>query len=386
LYGGKKLSEPHGGKLVNRILEKKEREKIKDEIKALHKIVVTDDTVNDIWNISIGAFSPLEGFLEHEDFRTVLYGRRLRNGVPWTIPITLDVSKSDIPDIKEGDTVILIDKTKRPIASLNITDIFNFDKEETAKHVYGTKDKAHPGVVKTFRMKELMLGGKIGLINEPPSPFEKYRLKPIETRRMFKEKGWKTIVGFQTRNIPHLGHEYIQKTSLSFVDGLFIQPIIGKKKKGDFKDEVIIAAYQALIDNYHSNDRVILGILQQEMRYAGPREAIFHAIIRKNFGCTHFVVGRDHAGVGDFYSPYAAQQIFEEFPDLGVTPLTFPSVFFCTRCNGMANEKICPHSIEYCLKISGTKIREAINKGEALTDLIRPEIAKVVKSWENPFV
>jgi sulfate adenylyltransferase len=383
---GEKLSEPHGGKLVNRILDERQLEKMRDEVKEMHKIVVPDATVSDIWNIAIGAFSPLEGFLEHEDYRAVLYGRRLSNGVPWTIPITLDVSKSDIPDIKEGDTVVLVDKTKQPIASFNISDIFTFDKEEMAKHVYGTKDKAHPGVAKTFRMKEFLLGGKIDLINEPPTPFEKYRLKPVETRKLFKEKGWKTVVGFQTRNIPHLGHEYIQKTALSFIDGLFIQPIIGKKKKGDFKDEVIIAAYQALIDNYHSKDRVVLGILQHEMCYAGPREAIFHAIIRKNFGCTHFIVGRDHAGVGDFYSPYAAQQIFDEFPDLGVTPLAFPSVFFCTRCNGMVNEKICPHSIEYCLKISGTKIREAISKGEELNELIRPEVAKVVKSWRNPFV
>jgi len=380
------LSVPHGEKLVNRLLREDQREKVQGEIDELQKIRVGDETVCDIRNIAEGAFSPLEGFLGREDYLSVLYESRLTNGLPWTIPIVLDASKQYLSILRDGDDAILADKMGQPMALLHITDIFNFDKREMASHVFGTVDEFHPGVAKTFRMGELLLGGKIDLISRPKSLYEDYYLSPTETRSIFEGRGWKTVAGFQTRNVPHLGHEYIQKIALTFVDGIFIQPIIGRKKIGDFKDEVILAAYQTLIRNYYLEERTALGILQTEMRYAGPREAIFHAIVRKNFGCTHFIVGRDHAGVGNYYPPYAAHEIFKEFPDLGITPLFFPSVFFCKRCEGIANDKTCPHGDECHLEFSGTKMRDAINKRKTVDLMIRPEVAKVLMKWEKPFV
>jgi len=236
-------------------------------------------------------------------------------------------------------------------------------------------------------MKEVLLGGKIDLIQVSPTPFDKYKLEPLETRILFKEKSWRTVVGFQTRNTPHIGHEYVQKTALTFTDGVFVNPVIGRKKKGDFKDEVILASYDELIRNYYLKERAVVAILQMEMRYAGPREAIFHAIIRKNFGCTHIIIGRDHAGVGNYYPPYAAQDIFEEFPDLGIVPLFFKSFYFCKKCNSVVNEKTCPHPPEEHINFSGTKIREMLIEGKIPPpELMRPEVAKIIISYDNPFV
>jgi sulfate adenylyltransferase len=231
------------------------------------------------------------------------------------------------------------------------------------------------------------VGGDILLVDKIDSAFPNYHLIPRETRILFKEKGWRTVVGFQTRNVPHIGHEYLQKTSLSFTDGLLINPVIGRKKPGDFKDEVIISTYESLIRNYYLKQRAVLVTLQFEMRYAGPREAILHSIVRKNYGCTHFIVGRDHAGVGSFYPPFAAQEIFDEFPDLGISPLFFRSFFHCNRCNGVANDKTCPHPDDDHVTFSGTKIRDMLNSGEnPPEEIMRPEIAEIVLNWENPFV
>jgi sulfate adenylyltransferase len=275
----------------------------------------------------------------------------------------------------------------KPIAILHVEDIYQYDKEEMAQKTFGTTDPKHPGVAKVNSMQELLVGGKIDLISEPQMPFAEHYLKPEETRRLFEANGWQTIVAFQTRNIPHVGHEYLQKTALTFTDGLFINPVIGKKKSGDFKDELILKTYQSLIDNYYPKDRVVMSILPMEMRYAGPREAIFHAIIRKNFGCSHFIVGRDHAGVGNYYSPYAAQEIFREFPDLDITPMFFRSFSHCKKCRSVVNEKTCPHSKEDHIDFSGTRIREMLLKGESPPEeLVRPEISKIILSWENPYV
>jgi sulfate adenylyltransferase len=236
-------------------------------------------------------------------------------------------------------------------------------------------------------MNDLLIGGRLSLIRLCRDEFERFRLRPMETRLLFKEKGWQSVVGFQTRNIPHLGHEYVQKTALSFVDGLFINPVIGRKKSGDFKDEVILEAYEALIRNYYLRERAVMAILRTEMRYAGPREAIFHAIVRKNFGCTHFIVGRDHAGVGNYYAPYAAQEIFEDFPDLGIVPLFFKSFFYCERCASVVNEKTCPHDASYHIDFSGTGLREKLSKGEVPPkEFVRPEVADVLLKWKDPFV
>ncbi len=380
------LSKPHGGRLIDRVLVGKMKNKAKETAKELAKIHIDKETSIELGNIGKGVLSPLEGFMVREDYLNVLERKRLTKGLPWTIPILLDVSKEDVKDLKEGDDIALI-YNEEIIALMHIEDIYKFDKKEIAEKVFGTTDPLHPGVVKTYNMREILLGGKIDLVEEFITPFQEYALAPSATRSLFKAKGWKTVVGFQTRNIPHKGHECIQKTALSLFDGLFINPLLGRKKKGDFKDEVILDAYKALITNYFPMERVVFGVLQTEMRYAGPREAIHHAIMRKNFGCTHFIVGRDHAGIGDYYPPYAAQEAFAEFPDLGITPVFFPSFYYCSRCLSIVNRKICPHGSEYHLQFSGTKIRQSIvNEGRVPSELIRPEVADVITRWKEPFI
>ena len=381
------LPKPHGGKLVNRVISKGKRERVLDEIKngELKVLKISKELAIDVENIAHGIFSPLEGFLTYSDYISVLNDMRLENDIPWTIPIVLDVDNNFLLDIREGETIVL--HYKRPIALMEVEDIYRFDKKMHAERVFKTLDINHPGVAKTLEMKDYLLGGKIDLIGKTDNPFEKYTLKPIETRVLFKELKWRSVVGFQTRNAPHLGHEYVQKTALTFVDGLFINPVIGKKKKGDFRDEVIIKSYEELISRYYRKDRVFLGILKTEMRYAGPREAVFHAIIRKNFGCTHFIVGRDHAGVGNYYKPYEAQEIFNEFPDLGITPIFFKRFYYCKRCYGYVNERICPHDGEDIILPSGTEIREMLMKGKIPPkEMMREEVAKIILSFKKPFI
>jgi sulfate adenylyltransferase len=383
---GNYLPKPHGGKLANRILEKTKREQILDEIDELPKIIVDKETINDIRNIAEGVFSPLEGFMEQRDYTYVIHKDRLANGTPWTIPIVLDASRNVRSYVSEGDDVILTEEAGQPLAVIHVSEIYSFDKKDTALHVFGTTDKSHPGVQKILKLEEFLLGGKIDMIDKPQNKHEKYHLNPTETRKIFEKKEWKTIAGFQTRNIPHLGHEYIQKTALTFVDGLFINPIIGKKKKGDFKDDVILTTYKTLIKNYFPAESTVFGILQTEMHYAGPKEAIFHAIIRKNYGCTHFIVGRDHAGVGDFYPPYASHEIFKQIPDLGIIPLFFPSVFLCNTCKTISNDKTCPHSQKCHHEISGSRMRQDILNGEVDDVTVRPEVAEILKTWKDPLV
>ena len=366
---------PHGGKLVYRVDNNK-------NIEGMQKMEVSEEIAVDIENIAYGVFSPLEGFMCRNDFENVVYNMRLENDLPWTIPIILDVNES----FREGDEILLYSKNGMK-AEMKIEEIYSYDKKELANKVFKTNDMTHPGVKKISGMKDKLIGGKITLIENGNHQFENYYLKPAETRVLFKEKRWKEIVAFQTRNVPHLGHEYVQKTALTFVDGLFINPIIGKKKHGDFKNEVILRAYDALIKNYYRNDTTVLSILRTEMRYAGPREAIFHAIMRKNFGCTHFIVGRDHAGVGNYYAPYEAHEIFNEFPDLGIIPIFFHSFFYCKKCGGVVNEKICPHDEKHHINFSGTAIRKMLINGESPPEIMmRKEVADVVMSYENPFV
>ena len=377
---------PHGGKLVDRVLMGKAREQAEEKAYGLPRLEVGDDLARDVENIARGVFSPLEGFLGREDYQSVLRSMRLANDVPWTIPIVLDVSEEEADRFREREDIALFHRGK-PLAIMHLEEKYRYDKEEHARRVFGTTSRAHPGVAKLERMEEVLLGGKIDLINPPQSRFDRYKLSPFETRVLFKEKGWRTVVGFQTRNVPHLGHEYVQKTALSFVDGIFINPLIGRKKRGDFKDGVILEAYAILIENYFLKDNAVLAILETEMRYAGPREAIFHAIMRKNFGCTHFIVGRDHAGVGNFYDPFAAHRIFEEFPDLGIVPLFFRTFFYCRKCGGVTNEKTCPHSEEDRVNFSGTTIRKMLSQGEVPPpELMRPEVAEVIARYGNPFV
>jgi sulfate adenylyltransferase len=377
------MATPHGGRLVQRTLQGPERDRLLGEVKRLPRLDISPEVANDVWNLGIGAFSPLEGFMVPEDFRATLHEQRLTNGVPWTIPVVLDVTATQAGGL--GSEVGLW-YAGQPLALLSEVSPYRYDRHAYAKRVFGTDGLKHPGVAHVFDLGEVLLGGTVTVLAEAETPFASYRLTPRETRALFTARGWRTVVGFQTRNVPHLGHEYVQKTALTFVDGIFLNPVIGRKKAGDFRDEVILATYEALVRHYYPPERTTLATLHTEMRYAGPREAVFHAIVRKNFGCTHFIVGRDHAGVGDFYTPYAAQEIFEEFPDLGITPLFFTAFFYCRRCGSVANEKTCPHGSADRLDFSGTLLRRLLSDRRAPDGLIRPEVAEVILGAEHPFV
>jgi sulfate adenylyltransferase len=376
------MPKPHGGKLISRSVKKELSETVE-----LPKLEINTNLSEDIINISKGVFSPLEGFLHNNDLENVLNEKRLADDTPWTIPVLLDFNKQDINEIKEGDRILLTNKENGVLALLDIDEIFTYDKKTLAQTVYGTQDTAHPGVANVYNMKQLLLGGKITLLDSKTRKFDEYNLSPKETRILFKEKGWKEVVAFQTRNPPHIGHEYVQKTALTFVDGIFINPIIGKKKSGDFRDEVILSSYETLIKNYYLKERAVMSILRTSMKYAGPREAIHHAIMRKNYGCTHFIVGRDHAGVGNYYGPYDAHDIFSEFPDLGIVPVFFRSFSRCTKCGSVVNDKICPHDQKYHINFSGKKIRELLRNGEIPSeDMMRKEVAETILKFDKPFV
>ena len=376
------MPKPHGGKLINRYLKKDTI-----EIKELPKFEIETDLSEDIINISTGVFSPLEGFLYNNDLENVIKEKRLSNDTPWTIPILLDFDRHNSKGIKEGDTVLLINNENGVRALLDIDEIYKYDKKSLAQAIYNTKDTNHPGVANIHKMKQDLIGGKIKLLDSKIRDFDNYNLSPRETRILFRERRWKEIVAFQTRNPPHIGHEYVQKTALTFVDGIFINPIIGKKKKGDFKDEVILSSYEALMKHYYLKKRSVMSILRTSMKYAGPREAIHHAIMRKNYGCTHFIVGRDHAGVGNYYGPYDAHEIFSEFPDLGIIPVFFRSFSRCKKCGSVVNDKICPHDQKYHINFSGKKIRELLNKGEVPPeDMMRKEVAEIILKFDKPFV
>jgi sulfate adenylyltransferase len=377
------LPRPHGGRLIRRIHGGAERDRLLAEVNRLPRLDVDPVVASDIVNIGIGAFSPLKGFMGPDDLRSTLYAKRLTSGVPWTIPILLDVSRPQANQL--GDAVGLWHEG-RPLALLEGARPYSYDRQELAKQVFGTEDSKHPGVANILRMRDLLLEGDLQVLGDIATPLTRYRLTPLETRVLFEAKGWRTVVGFQTRNVPHLGHEYVQKTALTFVDGIFINPVIGRKKAGDFKDEVILRAYEALVQHYYLQERAVLATLHTEMRYAGPREAIFHAIVRKNFGCTHFIVGRDHAGVGGFYAPYAAQEIFDDFPDLGIIPLFFTAFFYCRRCASVANDKTCPHDDGARVQFSGTLLRKLLSERQAPDGLIRPEVAEIILNQDNPFV
>ncbi|MDE1867978.1 MAG: sulfate adenylyltransferase [Thaumarchaeota archaeon] len=373
------IAQPHGGKLVNRTTSKNQDN--------LFSVPVSADLASDIENIADGIFSPLEGFLLREDFNKVITKGRLANDLPWTIPIVLDVDKETATKMKDAkDTALSVNGVN--FAVLHVEEIYTFDKNTTAKGIYGTIDEKHPGVAKTLSMKESLVGGKIDYIKRPvETTIRRYRKTPRETRELFEKAGWKTIVGFQTRNVPHVAHEMLQKASLNTHDGLFVNPLIGKKKSGDYKDEVIVSAYETLIKYYYPQNRCYLATLHTEMQYAGPKEAIHHAIMRKNFGCTHIIIGRDHAGVGNYYDPFASQRIFDDYTDIGIEPIFYPAFFYCKKCLSFASEKNCPHGTEFQEQLSGTKLRAMILEKQSPSEyMIRPEVSKILMNWDNPFV
>ena len=370
----------HGGKLVNRVTEA--------DPSGLLSIDISADLANDVENIADGIFSPLEGFLNKQDFESVISKGRLVNDIAWTIPTVLDVDDETGKKMKEAGDVLLKNPDGTGIAILHVEDVYSYDKQSTASGVYGTNDESHPGVAKTNSMNNFLVGGKIDFIQrQNETEIRKHRMTPIETRKAFDDAGWKTIVAFQTRNPPHVAHEMLQKTAITTRDGVFVNPLIGKKKTGDFKDEIIVKAYETMIANYYSENRCQLSTLHTEMKYAGPKEAIHHAIMRQNYGCTHIIIGRDHAGVGNFYDPFAAHKIFNDYPELEIQPIFFPAFFYCKKCLTFTNPKVCPHDADSREQISGTKLREMIQNGQSPSEFIlRPEVAKVIIDFEKPFV
>ena len=369
----------HGGVLINRIT--------KLDPVGLFSITITEDLANDVENIADGIFSPLEGFLGQQDFESVVSRGRLTNNLAWTIPIVLDVDEETASKMKEAGDVLLQNPDGVGIAVLHVDETFTFDKEKVAQGVYGTIDSSHPGVAYTMSMKDFLVGGKIDYIQRPnDTEIRKNRLT-TQTRESFVKSGWKTICAFQTRNPPHVAHEMLQKTSITTRDGVFVNPVIGKKKSGDFVDEVIVKCYETMIKLYYPENRCQLGTLHTQMKYAGPKEAIHHAIMRQNYGCTHIIIGRDHAGVGKFYDPMAAQKIFDDYPELEISPVFFPPFFYCKKCLTYTTPKACPHDNDVKVQISGTALREMIQNDQAPSEFIlRPEVAQVILDHPKPFV
>jgi sulfate adenylyltransferase len=337
--------------------------------------------VSDLEMIAVGAFSPLTGFMTKDDYDSVIDDMRLSNGLPWSIPVTLPVDEVTANDLSEGDEVALMDGDFC-MGILTLAEKYPADKEREAREVYRTTKEAHPGVARLYHQGDWLLGGEVFMLNGPQNAeFPELRHEPAQTRRMFASRGWRRTVAFQTRNPIHRAHEYIQKTAMEIVDGLFLHPLVGETKADDIPADVRIESYQTILRDYYPADRVLLGVFPAAMRYAGPREAIFHALARKNYGCTHFIVGRDHAGIGNYYGTYDAHHIFEEFDqgELGITPLFFDYAFFCKKCGMVVSSKTCPHSREDWVYLSGTQVREMLERGEMLpAEFTRPEVSRVL--------
>jgi len=366
----KSLVEPHGGKLVDRTGEPP------GDLDTLETISLTPREVADLDMLACGALSPLEGFMGREDYERVIDEMHLASGVPWALPVCLAVERP--PD---GDRVVLADGEGRAIAVLEVAEVFEYDKRREAERCFRTTDEAHPGVGRLYRQHPLYLAGTVNVFDRPEPPFPQLALDPAETRGAFAERGWRRVVGFQTRNPIHRAHEYLTKGALETVDGLLIHPLVGETKSDDVPSATRVECYRVLLERYYPADRVVLSAFPAAMRYAGPREAIWHAICRKNYGCSHFIVGRDHAGVGDYYGTYDAQLIFDEFEphELGVEPMFFEHAFWCRVCDQMATPKTCPHGGDEHVFLSGTKVRELLAAGELPpTEFSRPEVAEVL--------
>ena len=372
----------HGGELINRYVPETEQEAMNRKAAGLKTWKPTSRELSDLEMIASGALSPLTGFMCKEDTQAVINTMHLKNGIPWTIPVTLAVSEEFSKSIKEGEEITLQDESDESIAIVEVDEVYGYDVKEMAQKVFQTTEEAHPGVAALYQMGPRLIGGTVHMLRKRHyTDFLKYRLEPAETRALFQEKEWRTVVGFQTRNPIHRAHEYLQKCALEIVDGLLIHPIVGDTKDDDIPADVSMACYEMLLSKYYPENRTALVVNPAAMRYGGPREAIFHAIIRKNYGCTHFIVGRDHAGVGNYYGTYDAQEIFQEFDRdaLGITPLMFEHAFFCQKCGNMASSKTCPHGKESHVFLSGTKVREMLQRGEMPPEAFtRPEVAQIL--------
>jgi len=377
------LGEPYGGQLVELLASDEERDELLAEAHRLPAIRLDSRTLSDLELLTVGGYSPLRGFMTEAEYRTVVEEMALPSGLPWSIPITLAVPAEAAADLRVGRRVALCDTSGDPLAVLDVEDVFRRDKTREARLVYRTEDEAHPGVAALYASGDVLVGGPVRAIRLPEHrDFLPYRLTPRETRAVFRERGWRTIVGFQTRNPIHRAHEYLIKVALESVDGALIHPLVGDTKEDDIPASLRMRCYEVLIDRYFVKERVLLAVMPAAMRYAGPREAIFHAIIRKNYGCTHFIVGRDHAGVGNYYGTYDAQRIFDEvdLDLLGIEPIFFEHAFWCTRTGQMATSKTSPAGPDERIVLSGTKVRELLRAGLPLPpEFTRPEVAEILR-------
>ena len=383
------LIPPHGGVLINRRLAGSDRDRALERAASLPAVTLNPVSLSDLELIGNGAFSPLTGFLGQDDYRSVVDEMHLANGTVWSIPITLAVTREVADGLPAQGEVALRDDAGRIVGILELAEKYEYDARHEAQQVFRTDEEAHPGVARIYSGGEVYLAGEVHVLNGPENPpFAAYRREPAQTRAIFAERGWRRVVGFQTRNPIHRAHEYLTKVALEVVDGLMIHPLVGDTKSDDIPADVRMRAYETLLADYYPEDRTLLSVYPAAMRYGGPREAIFHAIARKNYGCTHFIVGRDHAGVGKYYGTYDAQAIFDEFgPDeLGITPLFFEHTFWCHACEGMASLKTCPHGDDQHLVLSGTKVREMLSAGESPPpEFSRPEVAKIlIDAYRTP--
>jgi sulfate adenylyltransferase len=365
-----RLIAPHGGELVDRTGERP------DGVESLETLTLTSRELSDLDMLASGALSPLEGFMGQEDYESVLESMRLTAGLPWALPVCLAIDVAPA-----GDRVLLADEAGRQYAVLDVDDVYEYDKEREAQQSFRTTDAAHPGVARLYDQRPLYASGRVTVFDRAEPPFPQLAKDPAETRAEFAERGWRRVVGFQTRNPIHRAHEYLTKVALETVDGLLVHPLVGDTKSDDVPSVTRVECYRVLLDGYYPAERVVLSAFPAAMRYAGPREAIWHAICRKNYGCSHFIVGRDHAGVGDYYGTYDAQLIFDEFEphELDIEPMFFEHSFWCRACGSMASAKTCPHEREQHVFLSGTKVREMLSAGELPpSEFSRPEVAEVL--------
>jgi sulfate adenylyltransferase len=374
---------PHGGTLVDLLIPESERASAAAQAEHLPKLVVNERELSDLEMLTVGALSPLTGFVGEADYLSVLETMHLSNGLAWSIPVTLSLTDEDVKRIGAGNAVALLPaEGSAPIAIVEVSEVFKRDRQKEATSVFGTEELEHPGVRALHDAGDFCVAGTVRALGLPEhDDFVAYRLTPAQTRAAFAERGWRTVVGFQTRNPIHRAHEYIQKCALEIVDGLLVHPLVGATKDDDVPAAVRMRCYEALFEGYYPKDRAMVSVFPAAMRYAGPKEAIWHAICRKNYGCTHFIVGRDHAGVGSYYGTYEAQAIFELFEpgELGITPLKFEHSFWCNACEGMASPKTCPHGEETRVLLSGTKVREMLRAGERPPiEFSRPEVAEIL--------
>ena len=376
------MIQPHGGKLVNRIVNEEKRDEMMTRAEKMPSLSLSTRELTEAENIAIGLYSPLEGFMLEGDYENVVENMRLGDGTVWTIPIVLGTDKDKAEELKIGNEVALTDSKGEIYGVLELEEKYTVDKTREAENVYGTDEEKHPGVAQVYNRGEVLLGGKINMLKRiKHDSFNKYRRDPAKVREYIEEKGWKRVVGFQTRNPIHRAHEYLQKCALEIVDGLLLSPLVGETKSSDIPVEYRIESYEVVMDEIYPRDRVFLSVFPAAMRYAGPREAIFHALCRKNYGCTHFIVGRDHAGVGDYYGTYEAQEMFDNFTpqEIGITPLRFEYSFYCKKCESMATSKTCPHDGENHIGLSGTKVRSLLRQGKRPpSEMTRPEVADVL--------